>query len=160
VSSDKPGVMSGPAAGGAPPPPPPVLSKSDAAFAEADGVAFVWGSEGLDLGELNDLFTRVGFPRRDPSRLAAALAATHRTVWVRAARKSRTAREGQLLGFARATSDRALCATIWDVAVTPAWQRAGLGRGMVERLTACLVEVRRRRRRRRRRALIPDFQSV
>lgn len=119
--------------------PPPPLSKTDAAFAE-EGVAFVWGVAGLDFDELNDLFQRVGFPRRDPAKLAIALGNTHRCLWIRAARKSRMAKEGALLGFARATSDGALSATIWDVAVNPAWQRGGLGRGLVERLTADLVD--------------------
>lgn len=31
-------------------------------------------------------------------------------------------------------------ATIWDVAVAPAWQRSGLGRALMERLTRGLVE--------------------
>lgn len=44
-----------------------------------------------------------------------------------------------MLGFARATSDGALSAVIWDVSVAPAWQRSGLGRAMMERLTASLV---------------------
>lgn len=44
------------------------------------------------------------------------------------------------LRLCRATSDGALSATIWDVAVTPAWQRNGLGRALVERLTAHLVK--------------------
>lgn len=82
---------------------------------------------------------QVGFPRRDPTRLALALSGTYRTVWIRAARKSRLAKLGQLLGFARATSDGSLSAVIWDVAVAPAWQRGGLGRALVERLTASLV---------------------
>lgn len=82
---------------------------------------------------------QVGFPRRDPARLALALQNTYRTVWIRAARKSRLARQGALLGFARATSDGALSAVIWDVAVAPAWQRGGLGRALMERLTASLV---------------------
>ena len=38
-----------------------------------------------------------------------------------------------------ALADGALSATIWDVAVAPAWQRIGLGRALVERLTASLV---------------------
>lgn len=135
VSADKPALMSDAAAQRLPPPP---ISKSDEAFSEM-GVEFVWSNE-LDMAELNDLFQKVGFPRRDPARLAVALGNTYRTVWVRAARKSRLARLGALLGFARATSDRALSATIWDVAVNPSWQRVGLGRAMVERLTASLVE--------------------
>lgn len=48
-------------------------------------------------------YTQVGFPRRDPERLKVALENTHRLVWVRAAKQSRVARLGQLLGFARAT---------------------------------------------------------
>lgn len=64
---------------------------------------------------------QVGFPQRDPAKLAVALHNTYATVWVRAARKSRLARLGKLLGFARATSDGALSATIWDVAVSARW---------------------------------------
>ncbi|KAI7843693.1 hypothetical protein COHA_002592 [Chlorella ohadii] len=119
--------------------PAPPISKSDDEFLEGLGVEFVWGAEGVDVGELNDLFEKVGFPRRDPGRLTLALANTYRTVWVRAARKSRVAKQGQLLGFARATSDGALSAVIWDVSVAPAWQRSGLGRALMERLTASLV---------------------
>jgi aralkylamine N-acetyltransferase len=129
--------------GGAPTltlPPPPALTRSDAAF-QADGLEFVWGSDGLDLGDLNDLFEKVGFPRRDPARLGAALRHSHAVVWVRATKGGRWARAGQLLGFARATSDGSLAATVWDVAVSPAWQRGGLGRALVERLTARLVGV-------------------
>ena len=121
-------------------PPPPPISKSDTDFLEDNGVEFVWGTAELGIDELNDLFEKVGFPRRDPGRLASALANTHRSIWVRAVRKSRLAKEGQLIGFGRATSDGALSATIWDVAVSPVWQRGGIGRGLVERLTASLVD--------------------
>jgi ribosomal protein S18 acetylase RimI-like enzyme len=119
--------------------PPPPLSKPDSEFIQR-GLEFVWSHEQLDPMELNDLFEKVGFPRRDPIRLTAALNNTYRTLWVRAASKSRMAKQGALLGFARATSDGALSATIWDVAVAPAWQRIGLGRALVERLTASLVK--------------------
>ncbi len=44
-----------------------------------------------------------------------------------------------MIGFARATSDGVLSATVWDVAVNPAWQRSGLGRALMERLTKKLV---------------------
>ena len=60
---------------------------------------------------------QVGFPARNPEKLVRALSHTHRTLWIRSTRKSRMARLGQLLGFCRATSDGALSATIWDVAV-------------------------------------------
>jgi len=43
----------------------------------------------------------------------------HATGWLSAeGPNSAAARQGQLLGFARATSDGALSATIWDVAVS------------------------------------------
>lgn len=62
-------------------------------------------------------FLQVGFPSRDPEKLVRALHYTHQLVWIRCAKKTRLARFGQLLGFARATSDGAISATIWDVAV-------------------------------------------
>ena len=132
-----PSVLAAPPAGVTPAPPPPP-TKSDAAFA-ADGVIIGSGPSGVSLDDLNDLFSRVGFPRRDPVRLAAALRHSHAVVWATAARGSRWAKEGQLLAFARATSDGALAATLWDVAVHPAWQKGGLGRAVVERATLAVV---------------------
>ena len=44
--------------------PLPPLTKSDDDFA-ALGVEFVEDADSIDLSELNDLFGRVGFPRRD-----------------------------------------------------------------------------------------------
>lgn len=120
-------------------PPPPAISKRDEEFL-AMGLEFVASGEGIKVTELNELFEKVGFPRRDPERLKVALANTHRLIWIRSLKQSRVARLGQLLGFARATSDGALNATIWDVAVSPAWQRSGLGRAMIERLTHSLVQ--------------------
>ena len=63
------------------------------------------------------LAEQVGFPVREPEKLRVALEHTHRVLWIRSIRGSRWARLGQLLGFARATSDTALSATIWDVVV-------------------------------------------
>lgn len=123
-----------------PAPPPPALTRDDASFLE-QGLEFVYDDQGagIDLGQLNDLFEKVGFPRREPKRLAAALAHTPVVLWVRASRGSRWAKAGSLVGFARATSDGALAATIWDVAVSPAWQRGGVGGGLVERVTRALL---------------------
>ena len=64
-----------------------------------------------------DLLEQVGFPQRDPARLQLALDHSHLVLWIRSMKQSRWARQGQLLGFARATSEGALNATIWDVAV-------------------------------------------
>eukprot|EP00882_Tetradesmus_deserticola_P008157 GHRQ01008596.1.p1 GENE.GHRQ01008596.1~~GHRQ01008596.1.p1 ORF type:complete len:262 (+),score=88.88 GHRQ01008596.1:305-1090(+) len=119
--------------------PPPTISKPDAEFLSL-GLEFVEARDGIKITELNELFEKVGFPRRDPDRLRVALDNTHRLIWIRSAKQSRVARLGQLLGFARATSDGVFSATIWDVAVSPAWQRSGLGRAMIERLTQQLVQ--------------------
>lgn len=119
---------------------PPPISRPNDYFVDKLGVEFVETREGILLTELNDLFEKVGFPRRDPDKLRIALEHTYHLVWVRAARQSRLARAGQMIGFARATSDGVLSATVWDVAVNPAWQRSGLGRALMERLTTKLVE--------------------
>jgi len=121
-------------------PPPPELSKSDEDFAQELGVQFVEGCEELSIDELNDLFELVGFPRRAPERLSLALQHTHRVLFIRCIRRSRQGRVGKLVGFARATSDGATTATIWDVAVNPAWQKSGMGTGLIERLLVGLVE--------------------
>lgn len=118
---------------------PPTISKSDEQFADTDNLEFLYSQEGISLGELNTLFERVKFPRRDPVKLKIALENTHQLIWVRTMKSSRLAQAGQMVGFARATGDGVLSATIWDVAVSPAWQRIGLGRGLIERLTALLV---------------------
>jgi len=117
----------------------PQLSKTDEEFAEEHGVQFVEGYGELDIDELNDLFELVGFPRRASQRLHLALQHTHRIIWIRCIRRTQLGRVGQLVGFARATSDGELTATIWDVAVNPRWQRSGMGTGMIERLLTGLV---------------------
>lgn len=118
---------------------PPPLSRPDAHF-EAMGLEFVDTAESINIAELNEVFEKVSFPRRDPVKLKTALEHTYAIVWVRATKQSRYARLGQMVGFSRATSDGVLSATIWDVAVLPVWQRSGLGRAMMERLTRKLVE--------------------
>lgn len=60
-----------------------------------------------------------------------ALANTHRLVWIRSLKQSRVSRLGQLLGFARATSDGAFNATIWYVGGGAALTLAGIGRGRI-----------------------------
>ncbi|CAG9464695.1 unnamed protein product [Pedinophyceae sp. YPF-701] len=118
---------------------PVEITRSDASFLE-DGVEFCYEDKGLCLDDLNNLFEAVGFPRREILRLQTAMHHTHRVVWARSVKKSRFAHKGQCLGFARATSDGALVATIWDVAVHPTWMRCGIGRGLMERLAAGLQE--------------------
>eukprot|EP00951_Prasinocladus_malaysianus_P030622 scaffold289269_cov41-Prasinocladus_malaysianus.AAC.1 len=71
----------------------------------------------MQLCSENSARLQVGFPRRSPQRLSLALQHTHRVLWVRCIRTSHHGRVGKLVGFARATSDGSLAATIWDVAV-------------------------------------------
>ena len=59
--------------------------------------------------------------------LQDALARTHQVLWIRNTKQTRWARNGQLIGFARATSDGVCAATIWDVAVRPAYIFRGAG---------------------------------
>ena len=63
--------------------------------------------------ELNALLVACGDPARPPQRLQRALAASAWQLSVRGP-------DGQLLGFVRATSDQALNANLWDLAVDPA----------------------------------------
>ncbi|EOY04397.1 Nuclear shuttle interacting isoform 3 [Theobroma cacao] len=46
----------------------------------------------------------------------------------------------KLIGMARATSDHAFNATIWDVLVDPCYQGQGLGKAMVEKLIRTLLQ--------------------
>ena len=43
-----------------------------------------------------------------------------------------TGKKRRLIGFARATSDHAFNATIWDVVVDPKFQSQGLGKAMMK----------------------------
>ena len=45
----------------------------------------------------------------------------------------------ELIGLARATSDHAFNATIWDVVVDPAYQGQGLGKALVEQVVRSLL---------------------
>ncbi|XP_078174995.1 nuclear shuttle interacting isoform X2 [Carex rostrata] len=46
----------------------------------------------------------------------------------------------QLIGMARATSDQAFNATIWDVIVDPSYQGQGLGKLLIQKLTRALLQ--------------------
>jgi ribosomal protein S18 acetylase RimI-like enzyme len=61
----------------------------------------------------------------NPARIRAALLGS--SVWVGARDRS-----GALVGMARAISDRARRAWIYDVIIAPAWRGCGLGRAIME----------------------------
>ncbi|HEY9647779.1 MAG TPA: GNAT family N-acetyltransferase [Chroococcidiopsis sp.] len=80
----------------------------------------------IDLQQLQRLFQDTAFWARDrqPEEWAIAIANSKPVV---------TAWDGdRLIGFSRATSDGIYRATIWDVAIHPDYQGAGLGRKLVE----------------------------
>lgn len=58
VSTQKPALIADHAAAADARLAPPPITKSDERFLE-DGMEFVWGAEGVNLAELNDLFQRV-----------------------------------------------------------------------------------------------------
>ncbi|XP_020698291.1 serotonin N-acetyltransferase 2, chloroplastic [Dendrobium catenatum] len=106
------------------------LSISDAELA-ARGIRVRRCSAGLDLEALNAVFARVGFPRREASRLRVALEHTDALVWLE---ENGDGGEGVPVAFARATGDGVFNAVVWDVVVDPALQGTGLGKAVMERL--------------------------
>lgn len=122
----------------------PLLTIASAAFTVSDselesrGFRVRRSPEGLDVAALNDVFARVGFPRRDPDRIRRALGhAGGAVVWVEEEAKEGGG-EGKPVAFARATGDGVFNAVVWDVVVEPSLQGMGLGRAVMERLVADL----------------------
>ncbi|MDJ0636412.1 MAG: GNAT family N-acetyltransferase [Xenococcaceae cyanobacterium MO_188.B29] len=82
----------------------------------------------LDLYELEELCDRVGWARRPLRKVKKAIQYSFLVVsmWeIKGQRK-------RLIGFARATSDHAFNATIWDVVVDPDFQNRGLGKELMK----------------------------
>jgi ribosomal protein S18 acetylase RimI-like enzyme len=84
----------------------------------------------IDLDQLTVLFNAVGWERRtaDRDRLAQLV---HGSLYVVSAWDG-----DRLVGFARAISDGATNAYISTVAVLPEYQKRGIGRELIRRLTA------------------------
>lgn len=82
----------------------------------------------VDLYELEELCDRVGWARRPLRKVKKAIEHSFLVVsmWEVKNKKRR------LIGFARATSDHAFNATIWDVVVDPTFQGRGLGKAMMK----------------------------
>ncbi|KAK9091005.1 hypothetical protein Sjap_024182 [Stephania japonica] len=89
----------------------------------------------LNLDHLNTVFVAVGFPKRDPAKIRTALDHTDAVLWVEHTKSS-----GKPVAFARATGDGVFNAIIWDVVVDPSFQGIGLGKAVMERLVAVLLE--------------------
>ncbi|KAL2541262.1 Acetyltransferase NSI [Abeliophyllum distichum] len=97
----------------------------------------------VDVYDLQALCDKVGWPRRPLTKLAAALRNSYIVATLHSVKKS-AGEEGndqkKLIGMARATSDHAFNATIWDVIVDPSYQGQGLGRVLVEKLIRALLQ--------------------
>lgn len=97
----------------------------------------------VDVYDLEALCDKVGWPRRPLSKLAAALRNSYMVATLHSVRVS-TGTEGtnekKLIGMARATSDHAFNATIWDVLVDPQYQGQGLGKALIEKLIRALLQ--------------------
>ena len=82
----------------------------------------------IDLIELEQLCDAVGWSRRPLRRVRKAL--DHSLLCVGLWRHD--PRLPRLVGFARCTGDGVVDATVWDVAVHPLYQGAGLGRALMD----------------------------
>lgn len=82
----------------------------------------------IDLIELEQLCDAVGWSRRPLRRVRRAL--QHSLLQVGLWRHD--PRLPKLVGFARCTGDGVVDATVWDVAVHPLYQGAGLGRQLMD----------------------------
>lgn len=111
------------------------MENSAIQFCVHDGLQLQTDLPSLDPNQVRVLFEQAAFWAKDRSTEHWAIAIANSrpvvTVWDRA-----TAAAPQMIGFARATSDGIFRATIWDVAIHPAYQGTGLGRRLVETVLA------------------------
>ncbi|NJO94295.1 MAG: GNAT family N-acetyltransferase, partial [Hydrococcus sp. RM1_1_31] len=82
----------------------------------------------IDLYELEELCDAVGWARRPLRKVKKALEFSFLVISMWEVKSNRR----RLIGFARATSDHAFNATIWDVVVHPAFQSKGLGKALMK----------------------------
>ncbi len=82
----------------------------------------------IDYYELEELCDRVGWARRPLRKVKKAIEHSFLVVSMWEVKGKKRC----LIGFARATSDHAFNATIWDVVVDPKFQNRGLGKAMMK----------------------------
>jgi ribosomal protein S18 acetylase RimI-like enzyme len=82
----------------------------------------------LDLYALEELCDAVGWARRPLRKVKKAIECSFLVVSLWEVRGNRK----RMIGFARATSDHAFNATIWDVVIHPSFQSKGLGKALIK----------------------------
>lgn len=110
----------------------------EAAAGEGESQQIIYRNGGdVTAEDVQKLCDKVGWPRRPQAKMTAALSNSYMvsTLSVRSASGERDV----LIGLARATSDHAFNATIWDVLVDPAYQGQGLGKALVEQMVRSLL---------------------
>ncbi|MDX1976286.1 MAG: GNAT family N-acetyltransferase [Pseudanabaenaceae cyanobacterium bins.68] len=86
----------------------------------------------IDLYELEELCDAVGWARRPIRKVRKALEYSFVVISLWEIKGSYQ----RLIGFARATSDHAFNATLWDVVVHPDYQGRGLGKALMEEIVS------------------------
>ena len=106
-----------------------LLAGSPESPALAPDLAAVYLStdKNFNLRKLNELWAAVDWPQRSLRRVELALEHSYLVVSMWQVHKD----SRRLVGFCRATSDHVFNATIWDMAILPEAQRAGLGRTLM-----------------------------
>jgi ribosomal protein S18 acetylase RimI-like enzyme len=84
----------------------------------------------LDLYELEELCDAVGWSRRPLRKVRKAIQNSFLVVSMWELRGT----QRRMVGFARATSDHAFNATIWDVVISPRYQGKGLGKALMKHI--------------------------
>mgnify|MGYP000350326176 CR=1 FL=1 len=92
------------------------------------GRVFFSTDRNIDLYELEELCNAVGWSRRPLHKVQKAIEYSFLVVSLWEMRGNRC----RLIGFARATSDHAFNATLWDVVVHPNYQNKGLGKELMK----------------------------
>jgi ribosomal protein S18 acetylase RimI-like enzyme len=93
------------------------------------GESIIFSTErDIDLYELEELCDAVGWARRPIRKVKKAIQHSFLVVSMWQVRGT----QRRLIGFARATSDHAFNATIWDVVVHPSFQGKGLGKALMK----------------------------
>ncbi len=82
----------------------------------------------IDLYELEELCDSVGWARRPIRKVKKAIECSFLVVTMWEIKGNRR----RLVGFARATSDHAFNATVWDVVIHPNLQSKGLGKALMQ----------------------------